>query len=578
MAEAEAEEDFPVVEADQEEPEPGSRVEFDAGPAEEYGAEAEGGGGRIGAPMRRSPLRKSRDGQAHRPPMWSVEKYGSAHGNWDLVAAKPNEALRQVDALETMIKAAVLSVKNRFDVAPAYLTSLLALGDHGNATRPRKLTGRISVEKFQYLLRTKLRSEVKAKMKEAYRNGDGLGEKDPLCAVGGVEPGVKRQPKYFLVLTEDEVRSLFRKYGHDSNERMPYEVFAQRLFAGASHKKAMEGRRDRPFLADKPAEWPHVGNGMIQYRLCRRGVFAPSNWPDVHKQVCSRSAEKPEAYLKLEHVFGYSGMSNTAPNLFYNAEGDVVYYTAGVGIVYNDETNKQKFFLRHDDDISSLALHPDRDTVATGQVASIGPDGIAAPPIVWIWSSSAVMNKENEHGRAQGPKWMEENKQLAAREKNDPIKIELPRGQRGVQALAFSRCGEQDLLLTVSTDNEHTVNVWEWRRREEDRVIGGKVLKGNVVHLASKSSCAGVPPQVFCCAWQPEPGFFSEAVSSSSFCHRPCVNLIGAVCVDRRASAAGGRGAMKKGEKVTLPTSSRLASTTSSSGGWIARPRRKRTG
>ena len=76
-----------------------------------------------------------------------------------------------------------------------------------------------------------------------------------------------------------------------------------------------------------------------------------------------------EAYLKLEHVFGYSGLNNTAPNLFYTSEGDVVYYTAAVGIVYNDETNQQKFFLRHDDDINCLAIHPDdRDTVATGQV------------------------------------------------------------------------------------------------------------------------------------------------------------------------------------------------------------------
>eukprot|EP01051_Picozoa_sp_SAG22_P022434 SAG22_NODE_5370_length_1026_cov_2.165049_1_plen_104_part_00 len=81
---------------------------------------------------------------------------------------------------------------------------------------------------------------------------------------------------------------------------------------------------------------------MIQYRQCREGVFAPSDWPDTHEAVCRRSASKPEAYLKLEHVFGYSGLGNTAPNLFYTAAGDVVYYTAGVGIVYNDETNAQK--------------------------------------------------------------------------------------------------------------------------------------------------------------------------------------------------------------------------------------------
>ena len=46
-----------------------------------------------------------------------------------------------------------------------------------------------------------------------------------------------------------------------------------------------------------------------------------------------------------------AGLGNTAPNLFYTSAGDVVYYTAGVGIVYNDETNVQRFFLRHDDDI-----------------------------------------------------------------------------------------------------------------------------------------------------------------------------------------------------------------------------------
>jgi hypothetical protein len=32
-------------------------------------------------------------------------------------------------------------------------------------------------------------------------------------------------------------------------------------------------------------------------------VFAPSNWADIHRAVCERSAQKPEAFLKLEHVF-----------------------------------------------------------------------------------------------------------------------------------------------------------------------------------------------------------------------------------------------------------------------------------
>jgi hypothetical protein len=337
-----------------------------------------------------SPLRRSADGKRdHRPPLWSVDKYGSAHGNWDLVAQPVNDGLRQVDDLERMIKAAVLSTKNRYDVAPTVLSEILALGDHGNTQTPRRPTGRISVEKFQYVLRTVLRQRVKDKMKQAYKSrSNGLREDDPLVTVAGVDGHVKRQPTYFLVLTEDEVRMLFRKYGHDSKERMPYEIFVQRLFQGESQALAQGKHRSRPFAANKPEEWKHIGNGMIQYRICRRGVFAPTDWPETHQAVCARSAQKPEAYLKLEHVFGYSGLNNTAPNLFYTSEGDVVYYTAAVGIVYNDETNHQKFFLRHDDDINCLTIHPDdRDTVATGQVG--------AEPIVWIWSASTLKGAQN---------------------------------------------------------------------------------------------------------------------------------------------------------------------------------------
>eukprot|EP01052_Picozoa_sp_SAG31_P083120 SAG31_NODE_43241_length_268_cov_0.597633_1_plen_46_part_01 len=44
--------------------------------------------------------------------------------------------------------------------------------------------------------------------------------------------------------------------------------------------------------------------------------------------------------------------------------------------------------------------------------------------------------------------------------------IRLPYGHRGVQTLAFSRRGQQELLLTVSLDNMHTVSIWEWRKRD----------------------------------------------------------------------------------------------------------------
>ena len=94
-----------------------------------------------------------------------------------------------------------------------------------------------------------------------------------------------------------------------------------------------------------------------------------------------------------------------SPNLFYTKAGDVVYYTAAVGIVYDDDNNRQKFFLRHDNDVQCLTIHPDRDTIATGQIGK--------EPTVWIWSAQT----------RQGPQEIEE-----------PVKLTLPYGDRGVRA------------------------------------------------------------------------------------------------------------------------------------------------
>jgi hypothetical protein len=50
-----------------------------------------------------------------------------------------------------------------------------------------------------------------------------------------------------------------------------------------------------------------------------------------------RSAQRPDMSLQLNYVFGYSGPGgaggNWAPGLFYNKQGNLAYYTAGVGVV-----------------------------------------------------------------------------------------------------------------------------------------------------------------------------------------------------------------------------------------------------
>jgi microtubule-associated protein-like 6 len=64
--------------------------------------------------------------------------------------------------------------------------------------------------------------------------------------------------------------------------------------------------------------------------------------------------------LCLEFVHSYEGKVNTANNLFYNSLGDVVYYIASLGIVYNPTKHTQSFFKGHGNDIRCLAMDRQR--------------------------------------------------------------------------------------------------------------------------------------------------------------------------------------------------------------------------
>lgn len=61
----------------------------------------------------------------------------------------------------------------------------------------------------------------------------------------------------------------------------------------------------------------------------------------------------PKSQLRLEWVYGYRG-HQCRNNLWYTATNEIVYFVAGVGVVFNVAEHKQRFFLEHDDDIVRL--------------------------------------------------------------------------------------------------------------------------------------------------------------------------------------------------------------------------------
>ena len=129
---------------------------------------------------------------------------------------------------------------------------------------------------------------------------------------------------------------------------------------------------------------------------------------------------------------------------------------AAVGITLDTQANTQKFmgagFTKeangHSDDITALAIHPDRKTIATGEVGK--------NPKIIVWNSDDMsVIKDFRQGR----------------------------DSRAVTTLAFNTKG--DLLASAGYDNDHTVRVWNWSS-------GSKIweLKGG-------------PDKILDCCWSP---------------------------------------------------------------------------
>ncbi|XP_064621338.1 echinoderm microtubule-associated protein-like 6 [Lineus longissimus] len=143
----------------------------------------------------------------------------------------------------------------------------------------------------------------------------------------------------------------------------------------------------------------------------------------------------PRSQLRLEWVYGYRG-HQCRNNLYYTAAKEVVYFVAGVGVVYNSNDGKQKFYLGHDDDIVSLALHPERTLVATGQVGK--------KPYICVWDSLSMQT----------------------------LSILKDGHEAGVGALSFEKNGMR--LVSVGLDQKCTINVWDWRK--------GKIIATTIGH------------------------------------------------------------------------------------------------
>ena len=328
------------------------------------------------------------------------------------------------------------------------------------------------------------------------------------CALGGTP------------LSASDVDEVFAKYGRvsggarsiDPNKTtamsLELEAFAetivsmpQRALGAKPHRALDDSPVNSMALRSESAEGKSVTK--IVYPPCRTGVFAPSDWDDYYAR---RSADAPKEDLAAEWAYGCSvagkcGMLAAAPKTWTDEptrktddandadesmdewmnpggyRGVVWVYACGaMGVVFDANAWRQRFFRGHDDEITSLTTHSAGRWAATGQRSG-------RAPCACIWEIAT--GKE------------------VARLRHEP-------GERAVVAIAFGPGtgdphapggGGAARIVTVASDSRHTVRVWDWG--------GGHPGRPTPCVLTVAVGFAGTPPQVFGATWAPDADRFA---------------------------------------------------------------------
>ncbi|XP_026141965.1 echinoderm microtubule-associated protein-like 1 isoform X1 [Carassius auratus] len=209
--------------------------------------------------------------------------------------------------------------------------------------------------------------------------------------------------------------------------------------SNSSGKKATENKQREPVFSAGMRRVTHCKDeGYVKMYLKGRPItmYMPKDLVDTY--CLEAKADLPPKKLKLDWVYGYRGR-DCRSNLYLLPTGETVYFIASVVVLYNVDEQLQRHYTGHTDDIKCLAVHPDKITIATGQVAGTSSDGKLLAPHVRVWDSVSL----------------------------NTLHI-LGAGffDRALVCLSFSKSNGGSWLCVVDDSNDHILSVWDWQREE----------------------------------------------------------------------------------------------------------------
>lgn len=178
-------------------------------------------------------------------------------------------------------------------------------------------------------------------------------------------------------------------------------------------------------------------DGAIKMALYNRVITfsVPTTFLD-HDYSLEKVNSLPSSRLKLEWVHGYRGRDCRC-NLYLLPTGEYIYFVGSVVVLYNVDERIQRHYLGHTEDITSLAVHPNKLVIATGQLGGIERN--EKRPLVRIWSSVSL----------------------------NTLQVIGLNGEfeTSIACLAFSRLDGGNLLAVVDETKEHNLSLWDWQQR-----------------------------------------------------------------------------------------------------------------
>ena len=158
----------------------------------------------------------------------------------------------------------------------------------------------------------------------------------------------------------------------------------------------------------------------------RSSIVEPQNYISKWNE-----ADIPGCNIELEWVHGY-GSFGTRNNIFIDIDGKVVYPAAKLGIVLDRKSHRQHYYSNHYFEIISIAIHPEGDLIATGDMV---PRHIPDKPTIHIWDTADCTNTTILTGFHK----------------------------HGIALLAFSSINSDGkLLASCGLDTHHSIAVYNW--------------------------------------------------------------------------------------------------------------------